>query len=143
MKEDRVGKVGDIMTFNDKDYKSKLTYIEKYYSDDTLFFAAYLNNYNGFHIYIRIDYIEKYKCYKLRWFDLDFVKTSKISVFESSEYVEEEAILESAATEVKDVVKLNVVESPVEENSDDDFQLPDIEDEEIPDFLKGEEVEKF
>ena len=94
MKEDRVGKVGDIMTFNDKDYKSKLTYIEKYYSDDTLFFAAYLNNYNGFHIYIRIDYIEKYKCYKLRWFDLDFVKTSKISVFESSEYVEEEAILE-------------------------------------------------
>lgn len=82
------------MTFNEKDYKSKLTYIEKYYSDDTLFFAAYLNNYNGFHIYMRIDYIEKTKCYKLRWFDLDFVKTSKISVFESSEYVEEEAIIE-------------------------------------------------
>ncbi len=28
-------------------------------------------------------------------------------------------------------------------NSDDDFELPDIEDEEVPDFLKGEEVEKF
>ncbi len=29
------------------------------------------------------------------------------------------------------------------DKTDDDFELPDIEDEEIPDFLKGEEVEKF
>ena len=28
-------------------------------------------------------------------------------------------------------------------NSNDDFDLPDIEDEEIPDFLKGEKIEKF
>lgn len=82
------------MTFEEKDYKGKLNYIEKYYNDDTLFFAAYLNNYNKFHIYIRIDYVERLKCYKLRWFDLDFVKTSKISVFESSEYIEEDIILE-------------------------------------------------
>lgn len=82
------------MTFNQNDFKSKLEYIEKYYKDDTLFFAAYLNNYNKFNIYIRIDYIEKYKCYKLRWFDLDFVKTSKISVFESSEYIEDGVVLE-------------------------------------------------
>lgn len=82
------------MTFNEKDYKGKLECIEKYYSNDTLFFAAYFNNYNNFHIYIRIDYIEKLKSYKLRWFDLDFVKTSKLSVYESSEYIEEDVILE-------------------------------------------------
>lgn len=82
------------MTFNEKDYKGKLECIEKYYSNDTLFFAAYFNNYNSFHIYIRIDYIEKLKCYKLRWFDLDFVKTSKLSVYESCEYIEEDVVLE-------------------------------------------------
>lgn len=80
------------MTFGEKDYKGKLSYIEKYYKDDTLFFAAYLNNYNNFHIYIRIDYIDKLKCYKLRWFDLDFVKDSKIVKYESSEMVEEDVI---------------------------------------------------
>ena len=31
----------------------------------------------------------------------------------------------------------------IEEPAQNDFELPDIEDEEIPDFLKGEKVEKF
>ena len=82
------------MTFKEKDYKGKLECIEKYYGNDTLFFAAYFNNYNNFHIYIRIDYIEKLKSYKLRWFDLDFIKTNKLSVYESSEYIEEDIVLE-------------------------------------------------
>lgn len=86
--------MGERMTFKEKDYKGKLEFIEKYYDNDTLFFAAYFNNYNSFHIYIRIDYIEKLKAYKLRWFDLDFVKTSKIFVYESSEYIEEDVVLE-------------------------------------------------
>lgn len=35
------------------------------------------------------------------------------------------------------------VEVDDKENSNEEFDLPDIEDEEIPDFLEGEEVEKF
>jgi len=60
-------------------------------------------------------------------------------------YVDESDVQkETAVTE-------DVVENPTdlgvpstgEKSKDDDFELPDIEDEEIPDFLKGEEVEKF
>ncbi|MBE5754322.1 MAG: SMC-Scp complex subunit ScpB [Clostridiales bacterium] len=34
-------------------------------------------------------------------------------------------------------------QAPASDSADDDFELPDIDDEEIPDFLKGEEIEKF
>ena len=60
-------------------------------------------------------------------------------------YVDENDVQkETAVTE-------DVVENPTDlgvpstggKAKDDDFELPDIEDEEIPDFLKGEEVEKF
>ncbi len=61
-------------------------------------------------------------------------------LYKKDEYVDEseasvEVKEESAVTEVKP--------SEQNENTDDDFELPDIEDEEIPDFLAGEEVDKF
>ena len=54
---------------------------------------------------------------------------------------------ESAATEVPNaidgaaIVGNDSVENPADE--DDDFDLPDISEEEIPDHLKGEDVDKF
>ena len=49
-------------------------------------------------------------------------------------YKKDVFIEESAATDVSDL-KNN--------DKEDDFELPDINDEEIPDFLDGEDVEKF
>ena len=43
----------------------------------------------------------------------------------------------------KDVYVEEVAASDVDQSSQNDFELPDIEDEEIPDFLIGEEVEKY
>ena len=43
----------------------------------------------------------------------------------------------------KDVYVEEVAASYVDQSSQNDFELPDIEDEEIPDFLIGEEVEKY
>ena len=34
-------------------------------------------------------------------------------------------------------------QAPASDGTNDDFELPDIDDEEIPDFLKGEEIERF
>ena len=53
-------------------------------------------------------------------------------LYRKDEYVEEEIAATTAEQEKTKPAK------PVEE-----FDLPDIEDEEIPDFLEGEEVEKF
>ena len=50
-------------------------------------------------------------------------------LYRKEEYVEE-SVKEVATTEVSD-------------DSNEDFDLPDISEEEIPDFLQGEEVEKF
>ncbi len=55
-------------------------------------------------------------------------------LYKKDEYVEETAI-----TQDDKPTKNNV---DTAENNDD-FELPDINDEEIPDFLQGEEVEKF
>jgi segregation and condensation protein B len=43
----------------------------------------------------------------------------------------------------KDVYVEEVAASDVDQSSQNDFELPDIDDEEIPDFLIGEEVEKY
>lgn len=62
-------------------------------------------------------------------------------LYKKDVYVDENAVLESEVALTKDIVgeSQNVVES----NVDDSFELPDLEDEELPDFLKGEKVEKF
>ena len=54
-------------------------------------------------------------------------------LYHKDEYVEDEV----AVTEVKAKSTKKVKENA------DDFDLPDIEDEEIPDFLVGEEVDKI
>ena len=37
-------------------FDDKIKVIDKYYKDDELFLKVYFENYNTFHIYIRVDY---------------------------------------------------------------------------------------
>ncbi len=56
-------------------------------------------------------------------------------------YRKDEYVEQVAATLDDDNSKANIDEN--KQNKQDDFELPDLEDEELPDFLQGEEVEKF
>ena len=76
------------MTFEEKDFKGKIEAIRKYYKNDKLFLETYFENYGTFNIYIRIDFVKKDNCYRLRWVDLDYLKTSNISKYVSSEFIE-------------------------------------------------------
>lgn len=80
------------MTHKTDSFDDKIKVIDKYYKDDELFLKVYFENYNTFHIYIRVDYEKSSQVYKLRWFDLDRVKTSEIGKYESSEYLEEATV---------------------------------------------------
>lgn len=51
--------------------------------------------------------------------------------------------LDADNTEKRDKNDNAAAKNSSESDNDDDFELPDISEEEIPDFLKGEEVEKF
>jgi len=54
-------------------------------------------------------------------------------LYKKDEYVEEVAVTaESGNNKVS-----------ADKSNQDDFELPDLEDEELPDFLQGEDVEKF
>ena len=77
---------------------------------------------------------------------------SKISLInqptEESDYLyKKDVYVEEVATTNDTQVEQNVnkVDEPVQETktSNDDFILPDLAEEEIPDFLKGEEINKF
>lgn len=65
-----------------KIFKSKIEAIDKYYKNDILFLSTYFEDYNTFNLYIRLDYEKSSESYKLRWFDLDRVKSSKIKKYE-------------------------------------------------------------
>ena len=83
-----------MMTFNVKDYAGKLACIKKYYKNDKLFLETYFDNYNNFHVYFRIDYVERLKAYRLRWFDLDLINCSKVEKYENCECIEDDAVKE-------------------------------------------------
>ena len=53
-------------------------------------------------------------------------------LYKKDEYVEEIAVTEVKDNDKNDTVEIN-----------EDFDLPSLDEEEIPDFLKGEEIEKF
>ena len=59
------------MKNNSEIYKIKLHNIKKYFKKEKLFLELYLENYENYYIYIRIDYFKKIKSYRLSWFDLD------------------------------------------------------------------------
>ncbi|MBE7089908.1 MAG: SMC-Scp complex subunit ScpB [Clostridiales bacterium] len=70
-------------------------------------------------------------------------------LYKKDEYVENEGDNDAISSEENgDLVNDEVAvtsnsNSLVNEDSNEDFDLPDIEDEELPEFLAGEEVEKF
>ena len=64
----------------------KLTKIKKYFKNKKLFMDIYLQNYEGFNIYIRIDYIKKLDCYRLSWFDLALTDTKNIEKTLNTEF---------------------------------------------------------
>jgi len=47
----------------------------------------YLENYEGYYIYIRIDYYKKFKGYRLTWFDLEYIDINNIDKYISSECI--------------------------------------------------------
>ena len=61
-------------------------------------------------------------------------------LYHKDTYVEEDTV-DPKTNEANDVVEKQ--QEQVAATSDDDFDLPALDEEEIPDFLKGEEVEKF
>ena len=61
-------------------------------------------------------------------------------LYHKDTYVEEDTV-DPKTIETNDVVEKQ--QEQVAATSDDDFDLPALDEEEIPDFLKGEEVEKF
>lgn len=74
------------------DYDRKLELIKKYYKKNNLFFETYLDNYETYHIYIRLDYIKKEKVYKIIWYDLDLIESKDIYKYESTEYLKSDII---------------------------------------------------
>ncbi len=66
-------------------------------------------------------------------------------LYKKDEYVEEQ-VLEPQSEQVPNEVQNDTKSVSAQEETattEDDFELPDISEEEIPDFLKGEEIEKF
>lgn len=69
------------------DIKKILDKINKYFKSDKLFAELFLENYEEFNLYFRIDYIKKHKCYRLSWFDLNLMESYDIDKYISFEYV--------------------------------------------------------
>ena len=63
-------------------------------------------------------------------------------LYKKEVYIDETAVSSDFEESNKSDDK-NVSEKSRETQDDEDFELPDIGDEEIPDFLQGEEIEKF
>ena len=66
------------------DVLSRIKMIKKHYQKNKLILDLQLYYYDGYNIYIRIDYIKKLKIYRLSWFDLDDL--SYYSIFQINSY---------------------------------------------------------
>lgn len=88
-----------------------LNKIKKYFKKNELFLELYLENYEEYNIYFRIDYIKKNKCYRLSWFDLNLMESDDIDKYISFEYVPDKiiehinSILETKKIKNKDFYK--------------------------------------
>ena len=61
----------------------KINLIKKYYKKEKIFLELSLLNYEGYNIYIILNYNKKHDCYKLRWFDLSLIVDSDIDKYMS------------------------------------------------------------
>ena len=85
---------------NKNSYKVKINKIRNIFKKDLCFLELSLINYEGFNIYIRIDYVKKLNVYKLRWYDLDIIDYEKLRY-----YVCEELILPSYIDNIATLTK--------------------------------------
>ena len=69
-----------------------LNKIKKYYKKEEMFAELYLENYEEYNIYFRIDYFKKEKCYRLSWFDLNLMESYDIKKYISVEYIPDKII---------------------------------------------------
>lgn len=74
------------------DVLSRIKMIKKHYQKNKLILDLQLYNYDGYNIYIRIDYINKLKIYRLSWFDLDDLSYYSIEQIESYTYLTKDMI---------------------------------------------------
>ena len=70
----------------------KVESIRKYYKKNLLILELQLILYNNYNIYIRLDYFNKFKTYRLSWFDLDDLDINSIEKNMSIEYVSPETV---------------------------------------------------
>lgn len=68
--------------------EKKLDLIKKHYKKEQNIIEVFLEEYEGFNIYIRIDYLKKINSFKLSWYDLDFLDY-KIEKIQSIEFLTE------------------------------------------------------
>lgn len=73
-------------------YIKKIDKIKKYFKKNKLYLELQLLNYEGYYIYIAINYIKKIDSYKLVWFDLEDLEDKKIDKYISYEYIPNELI---------------------------------------------------
>lgn len=66
--------------------------IKKYFKKSKNYLELYLENYEEYNIYFRIDYYKKHKCYRLSWFDLNLMETDDIEKYISFEYVPDKIV---------------------------------------------------
>lgn len=68
--------------------------------------SIYLGNYNGNHIYIRFDYVNKISAYKLIWFDLNFIDLKHLD-----RYINSQLMTNTLANRVVDILQNENYES--------------------------------
>ena len=73
-------------------YVKKIDKIKKHLKKDKLYLELQLLNYEGYYLYIIINYIKKIDSYKLIWFDLEDLEDNKIDKYFSCEYIPNELI---------------------------------------------------
>ena len=74
------------------DVLSRIKMIKKHYQKNKLILDLQLYYYDGYNIYIRIDYIKKLKIYRLSWFDLDDLSYYSVEQIESYTYLTKDMI---------------------------------------------------
>ncbi|MEG1892425.1 MAG: SWIM zinc finger family protein [Bacilli bacterium] len=67
--------------------ENKLSKIYRHYKKNIIFLELKIENYEYFSYYIRIDYIKKYKQFKLIWFDMNLMEDDDIEKYANYEYI--------------------------------------------------------
>ena len=91
--------------------------IKKCFKKEKLYLELYLENYEEYNIYFRIDYFKKHKCYRLSWFDLNLMEIDDIEKYVSYEYVPDRII--DYISEITEKFNKNNKDYYKEENMDE------------------------